>query len=317
MIAYPEKTTSELIDLLFEEEDRVTLEHIKELVGRPDAIEKLREFLRSEYYWYEGEWGEWWILYHAFTILSATRDPEFLPDVLNALEMAYEAQYDWIQEIGSAALSHFGEPAVEPLMRYVSEHRDSHEEDEDFTYLRSIAVTALTRIGLRHPASREKIAGFVCSLLTDPNETDPAFLGFVTDDALILDRERGELAVKNAFDRDAVDEFISGDFKETIDFFDRRKRSESWEYTQDLFEFYRPEEIAKRQARWKKEEEDQMRADAKAKTREEAQRSERIYQPPDPFTIDDEGNVVRRQKIGRNDPCPCGSGKKYKKCCGM
>ena len=23
------------------------------------------------------------------------------------------------------------------------------------------------------------------------------------------------------------------------------------------------------------------------------------------------------QKIGRNDPCPCGSGKKYKKCCGM
>ncbi|NLN06185.1 MAG: preprotein translocase subunit SecA [Firmicutes bacterium] len=25
---------------------------------------------------------------------------------------------------------------------------------------------------------------------------------------------------------------------------------------------------------------------------------------------------VRSQKIGRNDPCPCGSGKKYKKCCG-
>ena len=22
------------------------------------------------------------------------------------------------------------------------------------------------------------------------------------------------------------------------------------------------------------------------------------------------------RKIGRNDPCPCGSGKKYKKCCG-
>ena len=27
---------------------------------------------------------------------------------------------------------------------------------------------------------------------------------------------------------------------------------------------------------------------------------------------------IRRdnQKVGRNDPCPCGSGKKYKKCCG-
>ena len=27
--------------------------------------------------------------------------------------------------------------------------------------------------------------------------------------------------------------------------------------------------------------------------------------------------IVRETpKVGRNDPCPCGSGKKYKKCCG-
>ena len=25
---------------------------------------------------------------------------------------------------------------------------------------------------------------------------------------------------------------------------------------------------------------------------------------------------VRVEKVGRNDPCPCGSGKKFKKCCG-
>jgi len=28
------------------------------------------------------------------------------------------------------------------------------------------------------------------------------------------------------------------------------------------------------------------------------------------------GTVVKGKKIGRNDPCPCGSGKKYKHCCG-
>ncbi len=27
--------------------------------------------------------------------------------------------------------------------------------------------------------------------------------------------------------------------------------------------------------------------------------------------------IVKKNKVGRNDPCPCGSGKKYKKCCGM
>lgn len=28
------------------------------------------------------------------------------------------------------------------------------------------------------------------------------------------------------------------------------------------------------------------------------------------------GTVRKEKKVGRNDPCPCGSGLKYKKCCG-
>ena len=37
------------------------------------------------------------------------------------------------------------------------------------------------------------------------------------------------------------------------------------------------------------------------------------------ITIHDRENkskpIVSQKKVGRNDPCPCGSGKKYKKCC--
>ena len=44
------------------------------------------------------------------------------------------------------------------------------------------------------------------------------------------------------------------------------------------------------------------------------------YEKLDPATPDRASNVVpfvrAEPKIGRNDPCPCGSGKKYKKCCG-
>ena len=32
------------------------------------------------------------------------------------------------------------------------------------------------------------------------------------------------------------------------------------------------------------------------------------YLPPSPY--------LAPPKVGRNDPCPCGSGRKYKKCCG-
>lgn len=33
------------------------------------------------------------------------------------------------------------------------------------------------------------------------------------------------------------------------------------------------------------------------------------------FYLDGEVNTTTSVKVGRNDPCPCGSGKKFKKCC--
>lgn len=44
-------------------------------------------------------------------------------------------------------------------------------------------------------------------------------------------------------------------------------------------------------------------------------RSIPTYEPPPPFEA---VKTIRNTepRIGRNDPCPCGSGKKYKKCCG-
>ncbi len=33
-------------------------------------------------------------------------------------------------------------------------------------------------------------------------------------------------------------------------------------------------------------------------------------------STEEKAKPIKTQKIGRNDPCPCGSGKKYKKCCG-
>lgn len=39
--------------------------------------------------------------------------------------------------------------------------------------------------------------------------------------------------------------------------------------------------------------------------------------PPPPATPPPVQPIQAEPKAGRNDPCPCGSGKKYKKCCGM
>ena len=47
------------------------------------------------------------------------------------------------------------------------------------------------------------------------------------------------------------------------------------------------------------------------------------FEPDKPEDISDLEKLLNPQKpaiskkVGRNDPCPCGSGKKYKKCCGI
>lgn len=52
------------------------------------------------------------------------------------------------------------------------------------------------------------------------------------------------------------------------------------------------------------------RARKEIETIEEKQKS-----PLDLWGEDSSPYVREEPKIGRNDPCPCGSGKKYKKCC--
>jgi len=40
-----------------------------------------------------------------------------------------------------------------------------------------------------------------------------------------------------------------------------------------------------------------------------------LLKEPYLFNEPNSENTKKKQKVGRNDPCPCGSGKKYKNCC--
>ncbi len=64
-----------------------------------------------------------------------------------------------------------------------------------------------------------------------------------------------------------------------------------------------------------------MSADRFAKHYESQQerkkRSASLVSPDDPPLPDAPVEQAKKANaVGRNDPCPCGSGQKYKKCCG-
>lgn len=87
--------------------------------------------------------------------------------------------------------------------------------------------------------------------------------------------------------------------KDVVKAYTRGHDEPEWVRFDDPWSFYTPEAIAARQQR---QEEEDLEYD------------EWTEYPHDPLPWPE--TYVRPQpKVGRNDPCPCGSGKKYKKCC--
>jgi len=307
---YAEMTTPELIALLFKEEDRATLEHARELIARGEvAARPLREILANEDYWYEGQGGDHWIVVHAINILGAMRDEPALPLLIEMVQHAYFSNHEAAIEVLPAALGNYGETAVEPSMKFIGEYRGAYRDNPDFAHCRHTVSAALTRIALKDETVRARVADFVMGLFADPQEDDRTFLSFISGHPVALDKEpgkeRGLKAVRAAYERGMISQEINGDFKEFTRMVRERRPSLFNDLKSGLFDFYSPEEIRRRQKeRAERHEDDPYRPDAR---------------PPVPagYLLSDGGGLQRVEKVGRNDPCPCGSGKKYKKCCGQ
>ena len=326
MFNYAEMATSELIELLFQEEDRVTLEHIQEIAKRGDeAKPRLLEILENQDYWYEGQLGEYWIELHVLIILSLMRDPSLIKPVLDTVLDSYFAEQRWVIERWPELMAHFGKAAVDPLMGFIGEYRDGYRDNPDFALARAQMAKALTLIALDEESVRPKVQDFLCNLFADQEERDRIFLAQAVLCPIALDRKLGLEAVRKAFHRKVITQSAYGQYNDVVRFVSDRRYDLRDEIGDDLFDFYLPEAIAIRQQRWESVDTIQFHE-------EEYHRSfmgpapfplpfERLYPKeevsvPKGYVESEAGNIVRQEKVGRNDPCICGSGKKYKKCCG-
>ena len=101
----------------------------------------------------------------------------------------------------------------------------------------------------------------------------------------LVSLQRPGTSFANAYGlEDIADSFDTGDAPE-------------WHRFANPWAFYEPEQILQRQERWLRESE-----------WESASFDDEPPGAQEPF-------VRGQSKVGRNDPCPCGSGLKYKKCC--
>jgi SEC-C motif len=306
MVDYEKMGTAELIDLLFREEDRVPERQIRELIGRgEEAAAPLREILKNEDYWYEGRDGGHWMPVHAIVILSALRDEKAFPDLIEMVPHAYFSNHEGALHVLPAALAEYRERAVEPYIKWITEYRGAYRDSPDFASSRRDFSEALTRIALGHEHLRGRVTDFICDTFADPEESDSLFLSLSAAHPVALDKARGLQALRLAFSRGAIDEAITGKYKDLVELLEKPDSDAYREIDSGLFDFYSSEAFSeRRRVRSEREKENLYWG-----TEEMA--------VPTGYGATAGGPIRNLQKVGRNDPCPCGSGRKYKKCCGI
>lgn len=187
-----------------------------------------------------------------------------------------------------------GEAALEPLINALL-------DQENNAWLQAGAAESISEIAQKHPQLRDKaIAAFEMAL--DSSKDDHETISAIV--VALLDIKATELypQIEEAFRYGRVDEFIVqlADVQEHFGMEVTALRPGEDEFSEDD-SGWDPE--------FSMEDWEAAKADVLAGRGEEYPGRANVATPPQmPY--------VGEAKPGRNEPCSCGSGKKYKKCCG-
>jgi len=290
----------QLFELLLILEDRVPRNLFETAVSRGDAMLPLFHDLVADPEVWEGDDTRWWALHHAILVCGALPDRAAGEVLIQALLKANDhpdnALWDWFSPHWPALFANKGDDVVPLLQALVrNEHNDA--------FMRVSAIEALlSQLKRNAPEALETELDTIARIQAETAIGSPIneLLGHILLDyprerhrALLEETAKGYAdALFRPFDL----EDIQRSFEEAVE----GKPS----HPQDPWSFYDDAQIRSRQQRWRKEDE---RA---------AARAIQLESNPEPFEpLYPETYHRDTPKVGRNDPCPCGSGKKYKKCC--
>jgi hypothetical protein len=291
---------ADFIRLLVEHEDRVPRALFDACVCRGDTmVAALADyFSRSDGSDDDEDEYNWWMEVHGFWLSGAIPGEDagcLLIDLLHRADRRDDYTLDWVA--GSMAWLFANKPpAVIDLARKLVQDREAG------WYVRCEVADAVVAAAMAAGAEALDAAlDWLAAQVAD--ESDDADFRRLTAN-ILLDFPR---ARHRAFLEDLAAEQEAGprlnvvfDSGDVARHFALGKDTPDWVRRGEPWKFYDDAEIQARQERWREE-------DARALARQ-AHRDEPFEHIHEPYVRD-------LPKPGRNDPCPCGSGKKYKKCC--
>ncbi len=233
------------------------------------------------------------IVLHSLLLLKEIRAYESLPKIISFLEYDYEFLDFWLGDHKTETLWQcfytLGFDQTDLLKNLLL--RPSVD-----TYIKTSASEAMCQMVLHHPEKRNEILAIFKDVFTaflnasfDDDLIDSDFLGLSIGDAIYCDFFELLPIIKELYNKRYVNTFICGGYGIVEKEFKKGVNTRKKISIKSIFEIY--DDTLKNWAGYANERDDFDE-----------------YLPILPIK-----NAV--EKIGRNEPCPCGSGKKYKKCC--
>lgn len=283
----PGYPTAILTDIMTELGIFVNKQLAQEIAKRDDAVFYLRKLIQDGRHWRSSGPGDSWSPIHVIHILPLIKNKAALELLLDIIRYHEDDLNYWLTESVPSLLVAFGEEFIELLKEFT--------EDETLeAFARSTATGALGALGIKFPQHQNEMKQHLIKLLKTTE--DGTFAGIVADDLASFHDPSVMPEIHKAFEEGRIDDpFVDEDELEDVinGVFDDLDTDDFKRNTVNPLDHFSMENIEHLHL---------------INSKEEKEEEEEEFEP--------ENNMSQnKKKIGRNEPCPCGSGLKYKKCC--
>lgn len=246
---------------------------------------------------------------HALLLLAHLKSKNSLAPILELLKQDLDYIHFWfgdlINDLVDNALYHCGRHQVNRIFEFLKLPNipGIHKAFIGEAVVKIIADSEEEKV--HYIEEYRKVLKVYIKNADDADYCDSAATGFLISD--IIDLRYKELLpeIKKLFELDIVDTFICGEYRDVEIDIAKASFGENLKFIRkDIYDQY-----------------DEMNGFEKESTTQQSNEDffNGIYneEMSGRALLDNDFNepISKPKKIGRNDPCPCGSGKKYKKCC--
>ena len=237
-----------------------------------------------------------WAPVHAWRALAQLRSSEAIAPLLTLFQRIEDFDDDWVATDLPKALAQIGALAIVPVTDYLADATRSEWE-------RVAAAETLGHIGNADPELRAECVARLAAQLEKFAGQSENLNAFLVSPLWDLRAVEAMPVIERAYASGRVDESVNGDLEDLQIHFKLKTKREHPPKPNRLTEMN--EEFAELIGKLRALEDE----NAELRTTLDALAPEPLSGlTPEPY--------ISEPKIGRNEPCPCGSGKKYKKCCG-